>query len=75
MEAFINQACEQQAVACKRPEVQNLRQQLADLDQRKQQISRQLTVFSDDANLVRAQIRIENERADVTKELVRILRI
>ena len=40
LEAFINQACEQQAVACKRPEVQNLRQQLADLDQRKQQISR-----------------------------------
>lgn len=75
LEAFINQACEQQVVACKKPDVQDLRQQLADLDQRKQQINKQLTVFSDDADLVRAQIRIENERADVTKELVRILRI
>lgn len=75
LEAFINQACEQQVVACKKPEVQDLRQQLADLDSRKTQIDKQLTVFGDDPDLVKAQIRIENERADVTKELVRILRI
>ena len=75
LEAFINQACEQQAVTCKKPEVQNLRQQLTDLDARKTQIDKQLTVFGEDPDLVKAQIRIENERADVTKELVRILRI
>ncbi|MBO0932833.1 hypothetical protein [Fibrella aquatilis] len=75
LEAFINQACEQQVVACKKPQVQDLRQQLADLDVRKIQIDKQLTVFGEDPDLVKAQIRIENERADVTKELVRILRI
>ena len=74
-EVFINQACEQQVLACKKPEVQNLRQQLAELDQRKAQIDGQLRVFGEDPDLVKAQVRIENERADVAKELVNILNI
>lgn len=75
LEVFINQACEQRALACKKPEVQDLRQQLADLDQRKAQIDGQLRVFGEDPDLVKAQVRIENERADVAKELVKILNI
>lgn len=75
LETFINQACEQQVLACKKPEVQDLRQQLAELDQRKAQIDGQLRVFGEDPDLVKAQVRIENERADVAKELVKILNI
>lgn len=75
LEVFINQACEQQALACQKPQVQDLRQQLADLDQRKAQIEGQLRVFGEDPDLVKAQVRIENERADVAKELVNILNI
>jgi hypothetical protein len=75
LETYINQLCEQQVMACKKPEVQTLRHQLTDLDERKAQINKQLTVFGNDPQLVKAQVRIENERADVTKELVRILTI
>lgn len=74
-EEFINQQCEQQVVACQNPEVNELKQQLAELNHRKSAVEQELNVFGDDPALVQAQIKIENQRAEVTKELVRLLLI
>ncbi|GAB3924560.1 hypothetical protein [Larkinella terrae] len=75
VETFINEQCAQQIVVCQKPEVKELKQQLRELSNRKMAVEQELLVFGNDPALVQAQIKIENERAEVTKELVRILRI
>ena len=73
-EAFIRQQCAEQTVACQRPEVQELRNQLTDLTAEQGRIEQERQTFGDDPRLVRAQVQIENQRADVTKELITLLR-
>ena len=73
-EAFIRQQCAEQALACQRPEVHELRNQLADLTAEQNRITNERRTFGDDPRLVRAQVKIENQRADVTKELITLLR-
>ena len=73
-EAFIHQQCAEQQLACQRPEVHELRNQLADLTTEQERIGRERRTFGDDPRLVRAQVQIENQRADVTKELITLLR-
>lgn len=75
VETFINEQCAQQTVVCQKPEVKELKQQLNELSNRKEAVEQELLVFGNDPALVQAQIKIENERAEVTKELVRILTI
>jgi len=74
-EEFINQQCERQVIACQKPEVNELKHQLAELNHRKSAVEQELNVFGNDPALVQAQIKIENQRAEVTKELVRLLLI
>ncbi|GAB3913379.1 hypothetical protein GCM10028803_57450 [Larkinella knui] len=74
-ETFIKEQCEQQTVVCQKPEVKELKQQLHELSSRQEAVEQELLVFGNDPALVQAQIKIENERAEVTKELVRILTI
>ena len=74
-ERFIKEQCKQQTVVCQNPEVKELKHQLDELNTRKAGLEEQLAVFGNDPVLVQAQIKIENERAEVTKELVRILTI
>ena len=73
-EAFIRQQCAQQTVACQRPEVHELRNQLTDLTAEQERIEQERQTFGDDPRLVRAQVQIENQRADITKELITLLR-
>ncbi|RAK02439.1 hypothetical protein LX87_00559 [Larkinella arboricola] len=74
-ERFIREQCAQQTVVCQKPEVKELKYQLDELNTRKAGLAEQLALFGNDPVLVQAQIKIENERAEVTKELVRILTI
>ncbi|MFD1144809.1 hypothetical protein ACFQ4C_27010 [Larkinella insperata] len=74
-ERFIQEQCAEQTVVCQKPEVKELKHQLDELNNRKAGLEEQLAVFGEDPVLVQAQIKIENERAEVTKELVRILTI
>ncbi|KAA9346777.1 hypothetical protein [Larkinella humicola] len=75
VERFIDEQCAQQTVVCQKPEVKELKQHLNELSSRKEAVEQELLVFGNDPALVQAQIKIENERAEVTKELVRILTI
>ena len=73
-EEFIRQQCAEQTLACQRPEVHELRNQLTDLTAEQKRIEQERQTFGDDPRLVRAQVQIENQRADVTKELIALLR-
>ncbi len=73
-EEFINRQCEEEALACQRPEVRELRAQLGELSVEQKRLADERQRFGDDPALVRAQMKIENQRADVTKELITLLR-
>ena len=73
-DAFIRQQCAEQQLACQRPEVHELRNQLTDLTAEQTRIEQERRTFGDDPRLVRAQVQIENQRAEVTKELITLLR-
>ncbi|SOD95913.1 hypothetical protein [Spirosoma fluviale] len=73
-EEFIARQCAEQQLACQRPEVHELRNQLASLTAEQQRIEREQQIFGNDPVLVQAQVRIENQRAEVTKELITLLR-
>ena len=73
-EEFIARQCAEQRLACQRPEVHELRNQLINLMADQQRITRERQLFGDDPALVRAQVKVENQRALVTKELITLLR-
>lgn len=73
-EAFIARQCAEQTLACQRPEVHELRNQLNELTAEQQRIEYERQTFGDDPALVRAQVKVENQRAEVTKELITLLR-
>lgn len=73
-EEFIARQCAEQQIACQRPEVHELRGQLTDLTTEQKRIEQERLTFGDDPTLVRAQVKIENQRAEVTKELITLLR-
>ncbi|MFD2572444.1 hypothetical protein ACFSUS_17525 [Spirosoma soli] len=73
-EDFIIRQCAEQQLACQRPEVHELRNQLTELNLEKARIEQELNTFGNDPNLVRAQVKVENQRADITKELITLLR-
>jgi hypothetical protein len=73
-EAFIARQCAQQLPVCQRPEVHELRNQLASLAIEEQRIQQEQQTFGDDPALIRAQIKVANQRAEVTKELITLLR-
>ena len=73
-DAFIRQQCAEQQLACQRPEVHELRNQLTDLTAEQTRLEQERRTFGDDPRLVRAQVQVENQRAEVTKELITLLR-
>lgn len=73
-EEFINQQCEEVEVVCMKPEVKELRAELAELNLNQRDLETQIEQFGNDPALVQAQIKIENQKALVTKELINILR-
>ena len=72
--AFIEQQCAAQTVACQQPAVHELRTQLAELTRQEQRLAQERQTFSNDPALIRAQVQVENQRAEVTKELITLLR-
>ncbi len=73
-EAFIEQQCAEVEVACMKPEVKELRQELAQLSTNQQELAAQMEQFGNDRALIQAQIKIENQKAEITKALIDILR-
>ena len=73
-EDFIARQCAEQTLACQRPEVHELRNQLQELTAEQQRLDQERQTFGDDPALVRAQVKVENQRAEVTKELITLLR-
>ncbi len=73
-EEFIAQQCAEQNIVCQRPEVHELRNQLTNLTEEQHRLDREQQIFGDDPALVRARIKLENQRADVTKKLITLLR-
>lgn len=73
-EKFINQQCEEVEVVCMKPEVKELRAELAELNLNQRDLETQIEQFGNDPALVQAQIKIENQKAQITKELINILR-
>jgi hypothetical protein len=73
-EAFIARQCARQVRACQRPEVHELRNQLASLAMEEERIQQEQQTFGDDPALVRAQIKVANQRAEIAKELITLLR-
>jgi hypothetical protein len=73
-EEFIRQQCAAQTLACQQPEVHELRNQLTELGIEQQRLEQERQTFGDDPILIRAQVKVENQRAEVTKELITLLR-
>lgn len=73
-EEFINQQCEEVEVVCMKPEVKELRAELVELNLNQRDLETQIEQFGNDPALVQAQIKIENQKAQITKELINILR-
>ncbi|WP_080059621.1 hypothetical protein [Spirosoma aerolatum] len=72
-EALIAKRCAQQKSVCQRPEVHELRKQLTALTLKQQRIEQEREIFGDDPTLLRAQTKLETQRAEVTKELLTLL--
>ncbi|WP_266363028.1 hypothetical protein [Tellurirhabdus rosea] len=72
---LIAERCQEVKTVCEKPEVKELRTELADLDNRQAQLKEQLAVFGNDPQLVEAQARLQSQREEVTKELVELLAI
>ena len=72
--AFIARQCEEQTFACQQPEVHELRNRLENLNGELSRIEQERQTFGDDPRLIRAQVQVENQQAEVTKELITLLR-
>ena len=73
-EEFIARQCAEDKFVCQRPEIHELRNQLTSLTTEQQRIDEQQQLFGDDPALIRAQVKVENQRAEITKELITLLR-
>lgn len=74
-EAFIAESCQRKSVICTTPDFRDLKGELDELNAQKNRIEREIKTFGEHPDLVRAQIKIENQRAEITKELVQKLMI
>ncbi len=71
---FIARQCAEQTFACQQPEVHELRNRLENLNGELTRLDQERQTFGDDPRLIRAQVQVENQQAEVTKELITLLR-
>ena len=71
--AFIEQHCTQLPETCQTPEFKELKTQLAELEKENEQLKRDLALYGEDPMLVQSQIKVENLKAQVTKELIQLI--
>ncbi|AXE20058.1 hypothetical protein DR864_21045 [Runella rosea] len=74
-EVFILEGCQRKSAACTTPDFRDLKGELHELNSQKARIEHEIKMFGEQPDLVRAQIKIENQRAEITKELVQKLMI
>lgn len=74
-EAFIAESCQRKSSICTTPDFRDLKGELDKLNAQKIRIEREIKTFGVHPDLVQAQIKIENQRAEITKELVQKLMI
>lgn len=70
---FIQEHCSIQPEICANPEVKELKSQLEQLEEENKKIKHQIEIFGADPMLIRNQIKIENLKAECTKELIQII--
>jgi hypothetical protein len=74
-EVFIAESCQRKSTICTTPDFRDLKGELDELNAQKIRIEREIKTFGEHPDLVQAQIKIENQRAEITKELVQKLMI
>lgn len=72
---LIRRVCAEKVVLCEKPEVKELRNELADLQTRQAELNEQLAVFGNDPALLEARLRLESQQAELTQQLTTILAI
>ena len=71
--AFINQACQAMPDVCGKPEFADLKNQLQDLQNEQEKLKKSIKKNSDNTELLKYQLEIENEIGDVSKQLIQQL--
>jgi hypothetical protein len=71
--AFIAEYCHDKKIACNTPELRDLRLELEQSAQKLDEIEKQLLLYGNDRDLMRARGRVERHKARVIKTIVQIL--
>ena len=72
--AFIEEQCRQQHPVCNSPAFLELKRELDQLSRQAEQVNRRLETFGPDPTLVKAEIRLENHKSYLIRELIQILK-
>jgi hypothetical protein len=70
---FIQTSCESQLLVCHTPQFQQLKGQLDELNKEMQLLKQQQTLYGQEPEFIKAQIKLENLQAQITKELIRLI--
>lgn len=71
--AFIDEYCGERKISCNTPELRDLRLELEQSAQQLHEIDRQLRLYGNDRDLMRAKERVERHQARVIKTIVQIM--
>lgn len=71
--AYVQQACAQQRPVCQTVEFQRLKTHLEELSEQEANLLQTMQQLGYDPQLVKYQVRIENLKADATKELIQLV--
>jgi hypothetical protein len=70
---FIQTSCESQLLVCRTPQFQQLKGQLDELNKEMQLLKQQQTLYGQEPEFIKAQIKLENLQAQITKELIQLI--
>ncbi|MDQ3102203.1 MAG: hypothetical protein M3R08_12505 [Bacteroidota bacterium] len=71
--AFIEEHCGRLPEICETPDFAELRSRLTELDVHEQLLKEELDLYGEDPMLIQSQIKVNNRRAAITKELVQLI--
>jgi hypothetical protein len=70
---FIHDSCQKQLQVCFTPQFQELKTQLDELTIEMEKVKEQQTIYGQEPELIKAQIKLENLQAQITKELIQLI--
>jgi hypothetical protein len=70
---FIQTSCDNQLLVCRTPQFQELKEQLDELHKEMQLLKEQQTLYGQEPEFIKAQIKLENLQAQITKELIQLI--